>query len=39
MATSTHEKVGFEIPIGDINISPSLLWEKMEIQFERASLL
>ena len=39
MATSTLEKMGFEIQIGDIIISPSLLWAKMEIQFERASLL
>ena len=39
MATSTHEKMGFEIQIGDIIISPSPLWAKMEIQFERASLL
>ena len=38
MATSTHEKMGFEIQIGDILISPSPLWAKMEIQFERASL-
>ena len=39
MATSTHEKMGFEIQIGDIIISPSPLWEKVEIQFEEASLL
>ena len=39
MATSTDEKMGFEIQIGDIIISPSPLWAKMEIQFERASLL
>ena len=39
MATSTHEKMGFEIQIGDIIISPSPLWAKMEIQFKKASLL
>ena len=39
MATSTHEKMGFEIQIGDIIISPSPLRAKMEIQFKKASLL
>ena len=28
MATSTHEKMGFKIQIGDIIISPSPLWAK-----------
>ena len=39
MAISIHEKMGFEIQIIDIRISPSPQGAKLEIQFERASLL
>ena len=37
MASSTHEKMGFEIPVRDI--INYYLPQKMEIQFESASLL
>ena len=37
--TSIHEKMGFEIQVIDMSISPSPQGAKLEIQFEEASLL
>ena len=39
MAISIHEKMGFEIQVIDLSISPSPQGAKLEIQFEGASLL
>ena len=39
MAISIHEKMGFEIQVIDISISPSAQAAKLEIHFERASVL